>query len=51
MQEFIRRKNIERYRKLLAETQDETQRKVLLELLAKEEESASPPGRRDARDC
>lgn len=37
MERFIRRKNIEHYRKLLAETTDEAQRQQLLKLLAEEE--------------
>jgi hypothetical protein len=51
MQEFVRRKNIERYRKLLSETQDEAQSRLLLELLAKEEAMLRPtvfPSPRDA---
>ncbi len=37
MERFIRRKNIERYRKLLAETTDAAQRRKLEKLLAEEE--------------
>lgn len=46
MERFIHRKNIEHYRKLLAETTDEAQRQQLLKLLAEEErrEPRSPPG-------
>jgi hypothetical protein len=36
MQEFIHRKNLEKYRQLLAETKDETQRRQLEKLLAEE---------------
>jgi len=42
MERFIHRKNIEHYRKLLAETTDEAQRQQLLKLLA-EEERKEPP--------
>jgi len=34
---FIHRKNLEHYRKLLAETKDEAQRQVVLRLLKDEE--------------
>lgn len=49
MERFIRRKNIERYRKLLAETQDEAERQVIARLLAAEEkretgETGQPAG-------
>ena len=37
MERFVQRKNIERYRRLLAETTDETRRRQLLRLLAEEE--------------
>lgn len=37
MERFIRRKNLEHYRKLLVETTDEAQRQRLLKLLAEEE--------------
>jgi hypothetical protein len=37
VERFIRRHNIEHYRKLLKETSDEAQRKVLERLLAEEE--------------
>jgi|SoimicmetaTmtLMA_FD_contig_61_618592_length_878_multi_2_in_0_out_0_2 hypothetical protein len=36
MQEFIHRKNLEKYRQLLAETKDEAQRCQLEKLLAEE---------------
>jgi hypothetical protein len=42
MQSFIRRKNLENYRKLLAETSDVAERQKLLKLLA-EEEAKDPP--------
>ena len=42
MQSFIRRKNLENYRKLLAETSDVAERQQLLKLLA-EEEAKDPP--------
>jgi hypothetical protein len=48
MQEFIHRKNLENYRMLLAGTLDETQRELLLRLLAEEEATEVPPLR--ARD-
>ena len=37
MQSFIKRKNIENYRKLLEQTADEAERRVLRRLLADEE--------------
>jgi hypothetical protein len=36
MQEFIHRKNLEKFRQLLAETKDEEQRRQLEKLLAEE---------------
>lgn len=48
MERFIRRKNIERYRKLLAETTDVEQRRKLEKLLAEEEgRGAQPPAPAD----
>jgi hypothetical protein len=41
MQEFIHRKNLEKFRQLLAETKDEEQRRQLERLLA--EEAAKEP--------
>ncbi|HET7680191.1 MAG TPA: hypothetical protein VFK79_08685 [Xanthobacteraceae bacterium] len=38
MVSFVHRKNIERFRALLAETTDETERQLLLKLLADEEQ-------------
>ena len=43
MQEFVHRKNLENYRVLLAGKLDETQREVLLRLLAEEEAKELPP--------
>ena len=43
MQNFIHRKNLEHYRKLLAETSDEADREQLLKLLAEEEAKEPPP--------
>ena len=37
MERFIHRQNLSRYRKLLTETKDETQRQVILKLLAEEQ--------------
>jgi hypothetical protein len=37
MDAFLHRQNLERYRKLLAETTDEARRQQLLKLLAEEE--------------
>lgn len=37
MERFIRRRNIERYRRLLATTKDESERRLISELLAAEE--------------
>ncbi len=44
VERFIRRKNIEHYRKLLAETADEAERRLIEKLLAAEEarEAADP---------
>ncbi|WIM09263.1 hypothetical protein [Enhydrobacter sp.] len=50
-EEFARRKNIERYETLLAETTEEAERKVLLELLRAEKDKTPPPGGRRAKDC
>lgn len=46
MERFVHRKNLEHYRKLLAETTDEAQRQRLMKLLAEEErkEPRSPAG-------
>jgi hypothetical protein len=41
MQEWIRRQNIEKFRRLLAKATDPEQRRILLRLL-KEESGASP---------
>jgi hypothetical protein len=50
MQEFIQRKNLEMYRRLLAETKDEEQRRQLETLLAEEVDKESPaPQPRDDR--
>ncbi len=37
MQNFIHRKNLEHYRKLLAQTEDDGRRQMILKLLAAEE--------------
>jgi hypothetical protein len=37
MDKFVHRLNLEHYRRQLAETKDETQRQVLLNLIAEEE--------------
>ena len=37
MDSFIHRENMERFRRLLAETKDEAQRRQILKLLAEEE--------------
>ena len=42
VQDFIHRKNLEHYRKLLAGTPDEAERALLVRLLA-EEEAKDPP--------
>ena len=47
MEQFIRRQNIEHYRKLLAQTTDEAQRQMLLRLLADEE--AKDPSKAQAK--
>ena len=50
MQNFIHRRNLEHYRKLLADTPDEAQRLQLLRLLAEEEAKDPPPLKAKARD-
>lgn len=47
MDRFIRRENIERYRRLLAQTTDEAQRRQLLKLIAEEEAKDNPPREQD----
>jgi hypothetical protein len=49
MREFVRQHNIAEFRKLLAKTTDERQRRVLLRLIAEEEAKAPPllEGRQD----
>jgi hypothetical protein len=37
MERFFSQKNIERYRKILADPRDEAQRRIILKLLAEEE--------------
>ena len=43
MDEFIHRQNLEHYRKLLVETEDEAQRQQVMKLLAEEEAIQPPP--------
>lgn len=43
MREFVHQQNLKHYRKLLAETTDEMQRRVLLKLLADEEAKEPRP--------
>lgn len=43
MDHFIKLENISRYRKLLAEEQDEEKRNVIRKLLAAEEAKGDPP--------
>jgi hypothetical protein len=43
VQEFIHRKNLDHYRRLLADEPDEAQRALLLQLLAEEEAKELPP--------
>ena len=43
MDEFIHRQNLEHYRKLLVETEDEAQRQQVMKLLAEEEANQPPP--------
>jgi hypothetical protein len=45
MQDFIHRKNLDHYRKLLAGTPDKADRALLLRLLAEEEANESPSKR------
>lgn len=47
MEDFIRRKNIENYRKQLEQTQDEGERKVLRKLLAQEQAKLSRKAQKD----
>lgn len=42
MDHFIRRENIERYRRLLEQTTDEAQRRQILKLIAEEEAKDHP---------
>ena len=48
MRSFIHRKNLENYRKLLAETTDQAKRKQLLVLLREEESRERPALRRES---
>jgi len=50
MQEFVRQQNIAEFRKLLAKATDKYQRRILLQLLAEEEEKAPPHLKMKARD-
>jgi hypothetical protein len=50
MEEFIRRRNIQHFRKLLAETTDEAERKVLQALLSQEKGLRSSPANSGNRD-
>ena len=43
MQSFIHRKNLEHYRKLIAQTTNDEDRQTLLKLLADEEAKDKPP--------
>lgn len=47
MEKFIHRENIERYRKLLAQTTDETERRMIEKLLAEEEAHQLPTDKED----
>jgi hypothetical protein len=49
VQDFIHKKNLEHYRKLLAGTPDEAERALLVRLLA-EEEAKKPPWKMAAND-
>ena len=50
MQEFVHQQNLNHYRKLLAETTDETKRRILSKLLADEQEKEPlPPRSKDVR--
>jgi len=44
MEEFIRRQNIERYRRLLETVSDEAERRRILQLLAEEQKKQSEAG-------
>lgn len=43
MEKFVRRQNLERYRKLLIETNDEEMREKIAMMLAEEEAKDLPP--------
>jgi hypothetical protein len=45
MQSFIHRKNLEHFRKLLAETTDEAERRTLLQLLTEEKAKDKAPAK------
>ena len=47
MERFVHRQNIERYRRLLAETVDEAERRRIMKLLAEQEAKEPPPPRQD----
>ena len=49
MDKFIHRHNLENYRKQLAETKDEAQRRVLMKLVAEEE--AKDPSTAQENTC
>ncbi len=46
MEWFIRQQNVERFRRLLAQTSDESERQQILKLLAEEEAKSRPAGLR-----
>lgn len=44
MESFVHRENLERFRRLLAQTTDEAERRTILKLLAEEEAKERFPG-------
>jgi hypothetical protein len=50
VQDFVHRKNLEHYRKLLASVSDGAERELLLTLLAEEEAKEQPPTTALGRD-
>lgn len=47
MDRFVHRANLEHFRRLLAQTTDETQRRKIEKLIAEEEAKDAPPPKRD----
>lgn len=47
MERFVHRANLERFRRLLTQTTDETRRRQLERLIAEEEAKEDPPAHQD----